>query len=130
MRIKLRTNIGSGETDIQPPLLSGQEREVDEAFGRRLVARGLAVDVTPEPAPKRELKLEAVPPKPAIANVEPAAIEAEKPMKPAETKPVETKPVETPAVEPAKEPAANDAEKPKPSPPTRRDKNPKADKES
>ena len=73
MRIKLRTNIGSGETDIQPPLLSGQEREVDKATGCRLVARGLAVDVTPEPAPKREPKLETVPPKPAIAKAKPPA---------------------------------------------------------
>jgi len=113
MRIKLRTNIGTGETDIRPPLLSGQEREVDEATGRRLVARGLAVDVTPEPAPKREPQIKAVPPSPAIAEVKPAKIVA-----PAKEKPAETKPMEEPAVEPA----VSEADKPKPSPPTRHDK--------
>ena len=84
-------------------LTEGQTGTVDDLTGKRLVAAGLAVDIS-DPKPT----IETVPPKPAIAEAEPASIAA----------PVKEKP------------AASEADKPKPSQPIRRDKPPKTEKES
>jgi len=72
MLIRVKVNIGSRDTDITPSLLAGQEREVDERTGARLVARGLATDITPPPP-----IIEAIPARPAISEAPAPEILAE-----------------------------------------------------
>ena len=64
MRLRILTNIGTRDCSVRPLLMSGEERDVTNAIGRALVARGFAVDITP-PEPK---VLKAIPDKPAIAE--------------------------------------------------------------
>lgn len=61
--VKLLTNLGSIEFP-EHRFLEGEEHEVDDSFGERLVRRKLAVDITPPPAvvgEATEPELKAVP---------------------------------------------------------------------
>ena len=84
MRIRLLTNIGSRDSDIEPRLMEGQEREVDESTGQKFIARQWAVDITPPPP-----VIQSVPELPAIAEAKAPEIApvAEKPKKSQFSKP-------------------------------------------
>ena len=70
MRIRLKTNIGTRDSNITPPLMEGEERDVDKTTGTKLVARGLAEDITParKTKPKAESVIKAIPDEPAISE--------------------------------------------------------------
>lgn len=100
MKVTILRNPGSA---WNCELTEGQTGTVDEQTGKRLVASGLAIDVS-DPKPV----IETVPSKPTIAEARPAEIAA-----------------------PAKvTPAASEAEKPNTSPPSRRGHNTKSSKET
>jgi len=87
-------------------LVEGEEGDVSRLLGEYLVKAGLAVCLD---KPKREKpEVKAVPSKPAIAKVKPAAIKADAKVKP----------------------AVSEADKPKPSPSTPRDNKLQSEKES
>jgi hypothetical protein len=65
MIVKLKTNLGSNDFPDMP-FLEGEEHEVSEAAGQKLVRLKLADDVTP-------------PPKPVVAKPEPEAPKATTP---------------------------------------------------
>jgi len=95
-------------------LTEGQTGTVDDPIGRKLVAAGIAVEVSqPKPDPPKQKvetakKITTVPKEPAIAESKPASI-----------------------VAPAKEePAASEADKPKTSPTKWRTSKPPINKES
>jgi len=57
MLVRILTNIGTRDCDIMPPLMEGDERDVSDPVAKSLIARGLAVDITP-PKPKPPVKKE------------------------------------------------------------------------
>jgi len=62
MRVKLLTNLGSNDFP-EHRFLEGEEHEIDDSTGGKLVAKKLAVDVTPQQivAVAAEPELKAVP---------------------------------------------------------------------
>lgn len=77
MKIRIRTNLGRMEFPNMP-WMSGEEREVDEALGNSLIARGVA-ELCPQPeAPRVVETIAAVPDKPAIAEPKKPEVSGEK----------------------------------------------------
>lgn len=61
MQIQATTNLGTNDYDPELCLTDGEEREVPDHIGTLMVKRGHAIDLTPQPEPKRRAKVEAAP---------------------------------------------------------------------
>jgi len=72
MRVKILLNLGSNDFPGHP-YLEGEEHEVVDRLGAKLVRCGLAVDVTPPPV-ESEPEPEAV--APVVEAIKPEAVKA------------------------------------------------------
>lgn len=72
MRIRFLTNIGSMDSDLSPQPIEGEVREVSDTLAKRFISRNWAVEI---PIPTPEV-IQAVPVKPAIAEVKSPEIAA------------------------------------------------------
>jgi hypothetical protein len=80
MRIKVLTNLGTNDFP-ESPFKDGEEHEVNDELGSKLIRLRLAVDITPPPAPKVVAVKAVEPPLPAPIPVvapkqEPAVVTA------------------------------------------------------
>lgn len=77
MKIRIRTSMGSVEFPGMP-WQCGDEREVDEALGASLVARGVAEECQQPESPPMPKAIAAVPDQPAISETKKPGISGKK----------------------------------------------------